>query len=96
MLVIRAYGPLNFHGVRITPKQRFLDSIRGESIAGNLLNAHVHCAFALSFMRAANGARPSARRRKFAGCVAATDIDPARVKRLVIRAPTERILPPRC
>jgi hypothetical protein len=45
VLVIRAYGPLGCHGAGITPKQRFLDSIRGERVAENLLNAHVHCAF---------------------------------------------------
>jgi hypothetical protein len=50
VLVIRAYGPLGFHGAGITPKQRFSDSIRGERVAENLLNAHVHCAFALSFL----------------------------------------------
>ncbi|MBW7967864.1 hypothetical protein [Bradyrhizobium sp. BR 10289] len=87
MLVIRAYGPLGFHGVRITPKQRFLDSIGGESIAGNLLNAHVHCAFALSFMGpralAATAVIPVS---GYARCVAATDIDLAQVNGGLIRA----------
>src|SRR4051794_2607293 len=57
VLVIRAYGPLGCHGAGITPKQRFLDSIRGERVAENLLNTHVHCAFALSCRAANEGPR---------------------------------------
>jgi hypothetical protein len=50
VLTVRGYGPLGFHGAGITPKQRFLDSIGDTEVAGNLLTAHVHCAFALSFL----------------------------------------------
>ncbi|MGC7960565.1 hypothetical protein, partial [Salmonella enterica] len=34
-----------------------LDSIGDEGVAENLLNAHVHCAFALSFMGLEHAAR---------------------------------------